>query len=94
MCKRLLTTAYYLQKALSFSLGVESCPLVESVALSDSQASFPPLLQSEISDQQLQAYGLTSKDWRRAQQDTSTLKYIMDILEQGLNAPAKKDVDP
>ena len=67
---------------------------MESVALSDSQASIPPLLQPEISDQQLQAYGLTTTDWRRAQQDTPTLKYIMDRLEQGLNAPAKKDVDP
>ena len=48
----------------------------------------------EMSDQQLQAYGLTSKDWRRAQQDTPTLKYIMDRHERGLNTPAKKDVDP
>ena len=57
-------------KALSFSLGVESCQLVESVALSDSQASIPPLLQPEISDQLLQAYGLTSMDWRSAQKVT------------------------
>ena len=79
---------------MSFSLGVESCPLVESLALSDSPASIPPLLQPEIPNQQLQTYGLTSKDWRRAQQDTPTLKFIMDRLVQGLNAPNKKDVDP
>ena len=59
-----------------------------------SQASIPPLLQPEISDQQLQAYGLTSKARRRSQQDTPAVNYIMDRLEQGLNAPAKKDVDP
>ena len=53
---------------------------MESVALSDSQASIPLFLQPEISDQQLQAYGLTSRDWMRAQQDTQTLKYIIDNL--------------
>ena len=81
-------------KALSFSLTVENCPLIESMALSDSSASIPPLLQPEVSEQQLQAHGLTSKDWRTAQQETPTLKLIMDRIEQGLDAPAKKDIDP
>ena len=81
-------------KALSFSMTVENCPLVESMALTDTSAAVPPLIQPEVSEQQLQAHGLTSKDWRTAQQATPSLKIIMDRIEQGLEMPAKKDVDP
>ena len=81
-------------KALSFSLKVENCPLIESVALSDTSATVPPLLQLEISEQHLNAHGLTTKDWRKAQQATPSLKLITDRLEQGLDVPNKKDVDP
>ena len=51
-------------RALSFSLKVENCPLVESVAISDTPETVPPLVQPEISEQQLNAHGLTTKDWR------------------------------
>ena len=81
-------------KALSFSMTVENCPLVESMALTDTSAAVPPLIQPEVSEQQLQAHGLTSKDWRTAQQKTPSLKIIIDRIEQGLEMPAKKDVDP
>ena len=80
-------------RALSFSLKVENCPLVESVAISDTPETVPPLVQPEISEQQLNAHGLTTKDWRIAQQAVPSLKLIMDRLEQGLDAPDKKEVD-
>ena len=35
-------------RALSFSLKVENCPLVESVAISDTPETVPPLVQPEI----------------------------------------------
>ena len=35
-------------KTLSFSLTVENCPLVESMALTDTSASIPLLLQPEV----------------------------------------------
>ena len=47
-----------------------------------------------MSEQQLQAHGLTTKDWRIAQQVMPSLKLIMDRLEQGLDPPAKTYVDP
>ena len=75
-------------------MDVENCPLVESMALTDTSAAVPPLIQPEVSEQQLQAHGLTSKDWRTAQQATPSLKISMDRIEQGLDAPAKKDVNP
>ena len=81
-------------RALSFSLKVENCPLVESIAISDTSETFSPLVQPEISEQQLNAHGLTTKDWRIAQQAAPSLKLIMDRLEQGLDAPDKKEVDP
>ena len=62
---------------------VENCPLVESMALTDTSAAVPPLIQPEVSEELLQAHGLTSKDWRTAQQATPSLKIIMDRIEQG-----------
>ena len=78
-------------KAISHSLSVaEDCPLVESVAVSDSHASTQV---DDIPEQLLQTYGLTSRDWRKAQLNDSCIGYILHQVETGSNVPAKRDLD-
>ena len=78
-------------KAISHSLSVtEDCPLVESVAVSDSHASTQV---DDIPEQLLQTYGLTSRDWRKAQLKDPCIGYILHQLETGSNVPAKRDLD-
>ena len=78
-------------KAISHSLSViEDCPLVESVAVLDSHASTPV---DDIPEQLLQTYGLTSRDWRKAQLNDPCIGYVLHQVETGSNVPAKRGLD-
>ena len=78
-------------KAISHSLSVtDYCPLVESVAVSDIHSSTQV---DDIPEQLLQTYGLTSRDWRKAQLKDPCIGYILHQVETGSNAPAKRDLD-
>ena len=72
-------------KAISFAAHVtsETCPLIESVALSDETAT-----TETVPEQLIQAHALSSKDWRKAQQDDPTLEFIMQHLKTGSRKPA------
>ena len=78
-------------KAISHSLSVtDHCPLVESVAVSDSHSSTQV---DDIPEQLLQTYGLTSRDWRKAQLNDPCIGYVLHQVETGSNVPAKRDFD-
>ena len=72
-------------KAISFAAHVtsETCPLIESVALSDETAT-----SETVPEQLIQAHALSSKDWRKAQRDDDTLEFIVQHLKTGSRKPA------
>ncbi|MEW8546424.1 MAG: ribonuclease H family protein, partial [Candidatus Thiodiazotropha sp.] len=77
-------------KALSHSLSVvvPECPLVESLAVSEPPASAPDVIPQQL----LQTYGLTAEDWRKAQLDDPSLRFIISHIQEGV--PAKRTLDP
>ena len=79
-------------KALSHSLSVigAECPLVESLAVSESPASAPDIIPEQL----LQAHGLTTEDWRKAQLDDPSLHFIISQVQKGSRVPAKRTLDP
>ena len=79
-------------KAISHSLSVmdKDCSLVESLAVSPAHVSKQIL---EIPEQLLQTYGLTFKDWRKAQLSDPCIGFILNKVETGSKAPAKRTLD-
>ena len=78
--------------ALSASIMVEKCSFVERLVASD-----PPASASSASDaipeQLLQAHGLSSKEWRKAQLAEPTLRFIINYIESGTRLPDKRSID-
>ena len=79
-------------KAISHSLSVmdKDCSLIESLAVSPAHVSKQTL---EIPEQLLQTYGLTFKDWRKAQLSDPCIGFILNKVETGSKAPAKRTLD-
>ena len=79
-------------KALSHSLSikVQDCPLIESIAVSDT----PVTSQMEgISEQLLMTYGLTPKDWRNAQLNDPCISFILNEVQAGAKVPARQNLN-
>ena len=74
-------------KAISFAAQVvsDNCPLVESLALSDTALSAGSPL--EVPEQLLQTSALSDRDWRKAQRQDPTLEYIIKCLQTGASKP-------
>ena len=62
---------------------------MESVAVSDHSSTHV----DDILEQLLQAHGLTSRDWRKAQLNDPCIGYILQKVETGSNVPAKRNLD-
>lgn len=62
----------------SSTVAAEDCPFVESLALTK-----PISDPVDVPEQLLQEHALSSKDWRKAQRQDPTLKYIIDHLQTG-----------
>ena len=69
----------------STTVSSEQCPLVECMAITD--ATDPT---DNIPEQLLEANALSSKDWRKAQRNDPTLKFIIDNLQIGSRVPASQ----
>ena len=63
---------------------------MESLAVSESPASAPNIIPEQL----LQAHGLTTEDWRKAQLDDPSLHFIISQVQEGSRVPAKRTLDP
>ena len=77
-------------KAISLSVQVtaESCPLIESLAVSETAHSTASA--EAVPEKLLQASGLSTKDWRKAQAEDPTLNFIIQHLKKGSRKPASQ----
>ena len=72
-------------QGLSTSVSQENCPLVESLAFTQTDTD-----AEHIPESLLHAHALSSMDWRKAQQQDPTLKIIIDNLEVGSRVSAQQ----
>ena len=74
-------------KALCLSTTVrqENCPLVESLAFTQTDTD-----AKNVPESLLHAHALSSMDWRKAQGQDPTLKVIIDNLEVGSRVSAQQ----
>ena len=68
----------------------KDCSLVESLAVTPAHVSKQIL---EIREQLLQTYGLMFKNWRKAQLSDPCIGFILNKVETGSKAPAKRTLD-
>ena len=79
-------------KAISHSLSImaKDCSLVKNLAVSPGHI---PKQILEILEQLLQTYGLTFKDWTKAQMSDSGIEFILNKVDTGSKAQAKQTLD-
>ena len=70
---------------LSTTVSQENCPLVESLAFTQTDKD-----AESVPESLLHAHALSSMDWRKAQRQNPTLKVIIDNLEVGSRVSAQQ----
>ncbi|MCG7878036.1 MAG: DDE-type integrase/transposase/recombinase [Candidatus Thiodiazotropha taylori] len=73
----------------SMSIMVQDCPLIESVAVSDTPVTSQ---EEDIPEQLLMTYGLTAKDWRKAQLNDPCISFILNEVQTGSKVPARRNL--
>ena len=74
----------------SLSIKVQDCSLLERLAVSNNTRTSQ---KEDISEQLLITYGLSPKDWRKAQLNDPCISFILNEVQAGANVPARRNLN-